>query len=341
MSEENSLAAGTSAANSKRMIQVGIDMTQALSVYKVESGEKKIVLRAADTHPDDYPAVRAVRAMAEILNQRSHGRITLKVTSGGVFGPDREVMEQLKAGTLDMARINSAMLNKDCPLTAVLGLPYMFNSIEHMQRVEDGPLGQQVLDSCADSGYVGLAFYDSGERSVYATKPIRSLADMRGIRLRVQQSDLWIAIAKAMGAEAVPMNLAEIVPACRAGLIDAAENNILSFGMQKHNEAFKYYCHTDHSMLPELLLFSKKRWDSLGPEDQTLIADVARESVPIMRRFWNEREEIARKSVVSAGTVVVKDVDKTAFRNAMRPIHDRFVTSPQQKSLFQAIKSMK
>jgi tripartite ATP-independent transporter DctP family solute receptor len=341
MSEQNSAAASASAANSRRMTQVGIDMAQVLSAYTVDNGPKKIVLRAADTHPEDYPAVRAVRAMAEILERRSQGRITLKVTPGGVFGPDKEVMEQLKAGTLDMARINSAMLNKDCPLTAVLGLPYMFTSIEQMQQVEDGDLGQQVLDACAPVGYVGLAFYDSGERSVYATKPIRTLADMKNLRLRVQQSDLWIAIANAMGAQAVPMNLAEIVPACRAGLIDAAENNILSFEMQKHNDAFKYYCHTDHSMLPELLLFSKKRWDSLEQKDQMLILEAARESVPLMRRFWREREDAARKAVVSAGTVIVKDVDRASFQNAMRPVYDKFISSPQQKALFQAIRQMK
>ena len=144
-----------------------------------------------------------------------------------------------------------------------------------------------------------------------------------------------------MGAKAVPMNLAEIVPACRAGLIDAAENNILSFEMQKHNDAFKYYCHTDHSMLPELLLFSKKRWKTLPPDVQALITEAARESVPLMRRFWREREDSARKNVIAAGTVIVKGVDKASFRNAMRPVYDRFVSSPQQKALFLAIKEMK
>ena len=341
MSEQNSVAAGASVASVKRLMQAGLDMAQGLSDYKVDIGEKRIVLRAADTHPDDYPAVRAIRAMAEILERRSNGRVTLKLTPGGVFGPDKEVMEQLKAGTLDMARINSAMLNNECPLTTVLGLPYIFNSVEQMQRVEDGELGQQVLDSCADAGYVGLAFYDSGERSIYSTRPIRTLDDARGLKLRVQQSDLWIAIANAMGTKPMPMNLAEIVPACRAGLIDAAENNILSFEMQKHNDAFKFYCHTDHSMLPELLLFSKKRWQTLPLDVQALISEVARESVPLMRRFWREREDSARKSVIAGGTVIVSDVDKASFRNAMRPVYDRFVSSPQQKALFQAIKSMR
>lgn len=341
MSEQNSAAASSSAASSRRMTEVALDTAQTLSIYTVDSGPKKIALRAADTHPDDYPAVRAVRAMAEILERRSQGRITLKVTPGGVFGTDREVMDQLKAGTLDMARINSAMLNKECPLTTVLGLPYMFDSIEQMQHVEDGELGQQVLDGCAPAGYVGLAFYDSGERSVYATKPIRTLSDMKDVRLRVQQSDLWIAIANAMGAQAAPMNLAEIVPACRAGLIDAAENNILSYEMQKHSDVFRYYCHTDHSMLPELLLFSKKRWDGLAPEDQALILEAARESVPLMRRFWREREDAARKAVISAGTTIIKDVDRASFRSAMKPVYDKFISSAQQKALFQAIRGTK
>lgn len=160
-----------------------------------------------------------------------------------------------------MARINSAMLNKERPLTAVLGLPYMFNLIEQMKQVEDGHLGQQVLDACAPTGYVGLAFYDSGERSVYATKPIRALSDMKNLR------------------------------------------------------------------------FSKKRWHSLAQEDQMLILEATRESVPLTRRFWRVREDETLKAVVSAGTVIVPERDATGLH--------KFISSSQQKALFQAIRKMK
>ena len=191
------------------------------------------------------------------------------------------------------------------------------------------------------AGYVGLAFYDSGARSIYANKPIRSLADTRDLKLRVAQSDLWIAIASAMGAKATPMALEDIVAGAHTGLVDAAENNLPTYDGYGHHAVFKYFNYTEHAMAPDMLVISRKRWDSLSPEDQALIADAARESVPVMRGYWREREESARKSAAAAGTVFVKDVDKSSFQSAMRPVYDKFISSAQQKALFQAIKAMK
>ncbi|PAT00174.1 MAG: hypothetical protein BSR46_03735 [Candidatus Dactylopiibacterium carminicum] len=193
----------------------------------------------ADIHNDDHPAVRALRSMAERLRERSNGRIVLKVMSGGAFGAEKEALAQLKRGGLDMTRVMVSQLNQDCPATVVPGMPFLFRSIEHMQRAMDGKPGQDILASCAPGGYVGLAFYDSGARSIYATRPVRSLADVRGMKLRVPQSDLWIAIAKAMGAQPTPMSIDEIVTGARMGLVDAAENNLPSYQGFKHNELFQ------------------------------------------------------------------------------------------------------
>lgn len=341
MSEQNSVSAKASAEGVGRMTQLGHAMAHILSAYKVASGPQSIVLRTADIHPDDHPAVRAVRAMADILNQRSGGRITLKVISGGVFGAEKEALEQVKSGMLDMTRANSSVFNKDCPATIIPSLPFLFSSIDHMHRAMDGAPGQEILASCASAGCIGLALYDSGARSIYTTKPIRSMPDVRGLKLRVMQSDLWVAVANAMGAKATPMAMDEIIPGFRTGLLEGAENNIPTYDSYKQYEAFKYFCHTEHAMAPELLVFSKKRWDTLSAEDQTLIAEAARESVNIMRRFWREREESARKNAAAAGAIFITDVDKASFQNAMRPVYDKFIASPQQKALFQAIQAMK
>jgi tripartite ATP-independent transporter DctP family solute receptor len=342
MSEQNSAAAVASAEGIGRMTQVGCSMAQILTAFKVETGEKKIVLRFAETHPEGHPAVRAEQALAEILNQRTNGRITLKVIPGGVFGAEKDELDQLKSGTLDMTRASAAAFNKDCPATVIPALPYVFNSISHQQQALDGAPGQEILASFdPSSGYVGLAFYDCGARNVYTNKPIHSLADMRDLKLRVMKSDLWIAIAKAMGAVPTPLAMEDIITGFQTGLIEGGEGNTPTFFDYRHHTAAKYYCLTEHAFVPELVVFSRKRWDSLSPEDQAIIADAARESVTVLRRFWRERDESAQKGALAAGTVFVKDVNKEPFRNAMRPVYDKFVTTPQQKALFQAIKSMR
>jgi len=341
ISEQNAASAKASAAGMGRMTQVGREMAQILSAYKVESGPQKIVLRAAFANADDHPAVRTVRAMAEMISARSQGRITLKIFSGGAFGAEQEILAQIRAGSLDMGRGNAAILAKDCPAALIPTLPYLFNSVEHMRAAMDGAPGKEILASCAQAGYVGLTIYDGGVRSIYSHKPIRSISDMRGMKLRVIQSDLWTAIAHAMGANATPLPQDQVTIAARTGLIDCAENSILVFDNYKHHEVFKYFCHTDHAVVPELLLFSKQRWDTLAREDQQLILDAAQKSVPLLRGFMRERDDLARKNAIAAGTVFVTDVDKISFQRAMRPVYDKFVSTPQQKALFQAIQSMK
>ncbi len=341
MNEQNSSAARASATGVGRVTQVGAEIAKSLSVYRVQTGERKIVLRSADIHPASHPAVRAVQSMADAIAQRSKGRITLKVMSDGALGTDTEVIQQVKDGGIDMMRVSPGFLIKDVPATVVQTLPFVFNSVEHMHRAMDGAPGREILDACAAGGFVGLTFYEGGVRCVYANKPIRSLADMRDLKVRIMQSDLWNAVISAMGARPVPMQQDEVLPGVRTGLIDAAENNILIFETYKHYDAFKYFSHTEHTILPELLVFSKKKWDTLSPEDQKLIADAARESTSLMRRLWKESEEGARKACINAGTTFVKDVDKSSFQNAMRPVYDKFISTAQQKSLFQAIKSMK
>ena len=341
MSEQNATAASSAAESVEKMSRLGSEMAELLSAYKLETREKRVVLRLADTHGEDHPVVKATQAMAKILAERSNGRICLKVFPGGAFGVEKDELEQVRVGTLDMTRANSAMLNKLCPLTIVPGLPFLFNSTAHMQRALDGAPGQEILASCADAGFVGLAFYDSGTRSIYANQPVRSVNDVRGMRLRVQQSDLWVAIAEAMGAKATPMAMQDLVMGQRTGLVDAAENNLSSYDGGRHYEAFRYFCRTEHSMAPEILVMSKKRWDTLSAEDRTLLTEAARESVAIMRNFWQAREDLAYKNAQTAGTVFVDDVDKTSFQNAMKPVYQRFITNPQQKALFNAIKAIK
>ncbi len=341
MSEQNSAAAAASAEAIGRMSSMSREIVRALSVYKVDANaQQKVQLRVADIQSDDFPTVRALKAMSEMLSQRTNGRISLKVYAGGSFGSEKEALDQMKSGGLDMARINISPLNKSCPETIIPTLPFLFRSIEHRQKALDGAQGDAILASCVNEGYVGLAFYDAGVRCIYTNKPIRSMSDMRGMKLRVPQSDLWIAVATAMGATATPMSIDEIVAGAQMGLIDGAENNLLAYESFKHYPIFKYFSHTDHSMAPDLIVFSKKSWDMLSEEDQKIIRDVSKESVPLMRRFWAEREGATKKALMAAGANFVTGVDRGPFQMAMRPVYDKFVTTDKQRSLLKAIQDI-
>jgi len=220
-------------------------------------------------------------------------------------------------------------------------MPFLFNSKEHMRHVLDGPVGEEILKSCEAQGFIGLAYYDSGSRSIYTVKkPVKTLADMKGLKVRVQQSDLWVALLEAMGANATPMPFGEVYTGLKTGLVDAAENNYPSYESSRHFEVAKFYSKTEHSMAPEVLLFSKKVWDTLTPEDQKAIRQAAKESVPYMRKLWDEREEKSLATVKAGGAQII-DVDKASFQGAMKPVYDKFISDPKAKDMIKRIQDTK
>jgi tripartite ATP-independent transporter DctP family solute receptor len=296
--------------------------------------------RSADIHPTDYPTVEAVRQMGKLLSEASGGEMGVKVYPNGALGNERDTIEQLKIGGLDMMRINVAPLNDVVPETIVPALPFLFRSEEHMHAVLDGPIGEQILAAMEAQGMIGLAFYDSGARSLYtATKPVKSLADVSGMKIRVQQSDLFVAMVEALGANPTPMPYGEVYTALKTGIVDAAENNFPSYESSRHFEAAKYYTMTEHSMAPEVLAFSKVVWDTLTPEEQAMIRKAAKESVPHMRQLWDEREGKARATVEAAGSEIITLEDRQAWVDAMQPVYAKFASTPELQDLVQKVQA--
>ena len=297
--------------------------------------------RSADIHnADDYPTVVAVKHMSTVLDKLSGGKHKIKVFNKGALGSEKETIDQVKIGALDLVRVNVAPMNGICPMTMVPTMPFLFRSVEHMRTALDGPVGAEILKSCEPVGYVGLAFYDSGARSIYAKKPIKTVADAKGLKIRVQQSDLWVALVSAMGANATPMPYGEVYTGLKTGLIDAAENNIPSFDTAKHVEAVKVYSRTEHSMAPEMLVMSKVIWDKLPKAEQDMIRAAAKESVAFQRKKWDEQEAKSLANVKAAGAEIV-EVDKRSFQAVMGPVYDKFMTTPEMKRLVKTIQDTK
>lgn len=298
-------------------------------------------LRSADIHPDGYPTVDAVKYLGELMEQRTGGRIKIQVFNNAQLGAEKDTIEQTRFGVIDMNRVNTAPFNNLVPETQVLGLPFLFRSVDHMHKVVDGPIGDEILKAFEPHGLVGLAFYDSGARSFYTTKKaIRSIDDMKGLKIRVQQSDLWIAMMQAFGANPTPMPMGEVYSSLETGVVDGAENNWPSYESARHYEIAKNYTLTEHSLNPEILVMSKISWDKLTPEDQKIFRQAAKDSVVKMRELWTAREKSSEAKVRAGGANVIK-VNKDEFSAVMKPVYDKFVTDPKQKALLEQIQAVK
>lgn len=294
--------------------------------------------RSSDVHPMDYPTVQAVAYMGKLIGERTNGKHSVKVFGQSALGSEKDTIEQTKLGALDMVRVNISPFNNIVPETIVPALPFVFKSKDHMRRVLDGPVGEDILKALEPQGFVGLAFYDSGSRSFYTTKKaIKTVDDMKGMKIRVQQSDMWVAMMQALGANATPLPYAEVYTALKTGVVDGAENNWPSYDSSRHYEVAKMYSQTEHSMAPELLVFSKRVWDGLPKDEQDIIRKAAKESVPYMRKLWDERETASRKTVEGGGSQIISDIDKKSFQDAMKPVYAKFAGDAKLQALVKRV----
>lgn len=316
----------------------------ALGAVAAVSGCKPIIsdlFTSADAHPAGYPTVRAVEFMGRYLSEKTDGRLGIKVFAGGQLGNETDTLEITSFGGIDFNRVNFAPLNSIEPMTLPFSLPFVFDSVDHMRRVVDSDVGDEVLASMEPHGLIGLAIYDSGARSFYNVKrPITSPADMKGLKIRVPASDLYVAMVNALGANAVPIPFGEIYQSLAQGVIDGAENNWPTFVGERHYEVAGFFSLTEHLLTPEAFVMSKASWDVLSAADQALVREAAKASVVEMRRLWDERVAEA-KATIAQSKVVVNEVDSEPFAALMRPVWDRFITSPQQKSVVERILAMR
>jgi tripartite ATP-independent transporter DctP family solute receptor len=297
--------------------------------------------RAADTQSEDYPTVEALRYMGRLIAERSGDRHQIRVFHSRQLGEEKETIEQTRVGAIDLNRTNVAPIGAFVPAMNVLAMPFLFRSIEHMQKVLDGPIGTAILNSFEPYGFVGLTFYDSGARSIYnSVRPIRSIADMKGLRLRVQQSELMSDMIKALGADPIELPYGQVLTGLATKLIDGAENNWPSFVTTDHYKYAGYYTLTEHTMSPEVLVMSQKAWDSLSAEDRKIFREAAIESSHFMRERWKALEERSRRQAESAGVTIVTDFDRKPFEAAMDGIYAKARRDPAAAELIERIRKV-
>jgi tripartite ATP-independent transporter DctP family solute receptor len=297
--------------------------------------------RAADTQAEDYPTVQALRLMGQMIAERSGGRDQIRVFHSRQLGEERETIEQTRAGAIDLNRTNGALIGNLVPAMNVLAMPFLFRSIDHLQKVLDGPIGNEILNSFEPYGFVGLTFYDSGARSIYNNvRPIHTVADIKGLRLRVQQSELMSDMVRALGAEPVELPYGQVITGLATRLIDGAENNWPSFVTTDHYKFAGYYTLTEHTMSPEVLVMSKKAWETLPPEDRKLFREAAQQSSRFMREKWKDLEQQSRRQAEAAGVTIVSDFDRKGFEAAMAGIYAKAQRSPGTAALIARIRKV-
>jgi tripartite ATP-independent transporter DctP family solute receptor len=324
---------------SSRSVQRTITIVAALWLTAASTMGAAREFRAADTQAEDYPTVQALRFMSRVIAERSGGRDQIRVFHSRQLGEEKETIEQTRAGAIDLNRTNVALIGNFMPAMNVLAMPFLFRSIEHLQKVLDGPIGNEILNSFEPYGFVGLAFYDSGARSIYnSVRPIRTLADIKGLRLRVQQSQLMSDMVRALGAEPVELPYGQVITGLATRLIDGAENNWPSFVTTDHYKFAGYYTLTEHTMSPEVLVMSKKAWESLSADDRNLFREAATQSNLFMRAKWKDLEQQSRQKAEAAGVTIVTDFDRKPFENAMAGIYAKAQRDPTAAKLIERIR---
>ena len=318
-------------------------LASAAVIASAVSGQAaEMMLRSSDTHPDGYPTVEAVKYMGKMLEEKTKGRIGIEVFHSAQLGEEKDTIEQTQFGVIDLNRVSLGPFNNIIEETQVPSLPYIFRSVDHMHKVMDGPIGDEILKAFEAHDLVGLAFYDGGSRSFYnSEKPIKSMEDLKGMKFRVMQSDMFVDMVSALGANATPMPYGEVYSSIQTGVIDGAENNWPSYDSSGHFEVAKYYTLDEHLIVPEVLVMSKKSWDKLSPEDQAAVREAAKASVPHMRELWAKQEKASEDKIRAAGVQIVGDIDKTPFIKAMEPVYAKYAKSEKLKDMVTRIQATK
>jgi len=306
--------------------------------------QQKLVLKASDVHPEGYPTVAAVESLGKKLSAATNGRLSVAMYPAMQLGGEKEAIEQAQVGAIAFARVSVGALGPVVDDLNVFNLPYVFRNTEHAQKVMDGAIGKELLDKVTSSGkgIVGLCWMDAGARSFYDTKkPIKSMADLKGLKVRVMGNPMFVDMANSMGANGVAMGYDQVFTSLQTGVIDGAENNPPSFVFDNHYQVAKYYTIDEHLIVPEMLVMSKKIYDSLSKDDQALIMKYAREAQMEERKLWEIYEKQAMDKAKASGVQILKmsDSDKKQMQDAVKPVWDKY--GPKYAAMIKRIQDVK
>jgi tripartite ATP-independent transporter DctP family solute receptor len=289
--------------------------------------QTKMVFKASDVHADGYPTVVAIQNFGKKLSDATNGRLSVQMFAAMQLGGEKEAIEQAQVGAIQIARVSVGALGPVVDELNVFNLPFLFRDTAHMQKVIDGKVGQDLLAkvTASPAGLIGLCFMDAGARSMYDTKkPIKSIADLKGLKVRVMGNPMFVDMMNNLGGNGVAMGYDQVFSALQTGVVDGAENNPPSFYFDNHYQVAKFYTLTEHLIVPEMVVFSKKTWDSLSKDDQALVTKFSQEMQLDERRLWELKEKDALDKMKMAGIQIDTIADKKPFQDAVKPVWDKY-----------------
>ncbi|SFP68644.1 tripartite ATP-independent transporter solute receptor, DctP family [Bradyrhizobium sp. Ghvi] len=316
----------------------------AATLAPISSGraQTKAVFKAADVQPVGYPTVAAVESMGKKLAEATQGRLSIQTYPSAQLGAEKETIEQTQIGAIQMLRVSAGAVGPIVDDINVVNMPFLFKNVEQSWKMMDGEVGQELLEKITASpnaNLVGLCWMDSGARSFYNTKhPIKSIADVHGLKLRVIGNPIFIDMVNALGGNGIAMGYDQVFSSLQTGVIDGAENNPPSYVFSNHYTAAKYYSLTEHLIIPEILCFSKRSWTSLSADDQALIKKFAREAQLEERELWKKYETTAMEKAKAAGCEIVEIADKKPFQDAVKPVWDKY--GPKYQAMIKRIQAL-
>lgn len=319
-----------------KFIKTMIAISAATMVLAAQAKE----LKGWNGHQPDYPVSVAMDEFGKLVAERTNGKFSPKTYHSAQLGQQDDAIEFLQFGVVDFAVFNLVPFNNIVPVTQATTLPYAFKSIDHMHRVMDGEVGAEIGKAMEAVNMVALAWYDSGSRSFYANKPLTSIADLKGLKIRVQNSDVNVAMVEALGANATPIPFGEVYTSIQSGVVDGAENNWPSYESTSHYQVAKHYLLDQHTIVPEVFAINKTIWDALSADEQSIFLKSARDSAEMQRKLWAEKEKSSEQIVRASGATVTSLDDKSDFINAMKPVYDKFATDPEIKKILTHIQSV-
>jgi tripartite ATP-independent transporter DctP family solute receptor len=290
--------------------------------------QAKMALKASDVHPAGYPTVAAVESMGKKLEAATNGRLSVQMYASMQLGGEKEAIEQAQVGAIQLARVSVGTLGPVIDDLNVFNLPFLFRNVAHMRAVIDGDIGTELLDKVTGNdkaGLVGLCWMDAGARSVYTVKkPVHTIADLKGLKIRVIGNPMFVDMMNALGGNGVAMGYDQVFSALQTGVVDGAENNPPSYVFDNHYTVAKHYTLTQHLIVPEMLVFSRKTWDTLAKDDQALIKKFSREAQGEARVLWDKYETAAMDKAKAAGCEIIEVADKKPFQDAVKPVWDKY-----------------
>ena len=288
--------------------------------------EPEYIFTYAENQTEDYPTTQGGYRFAQLVNERTNGRIQIRLYANAELGDEQSTLAQLRFGGIDFVRCSMSTMTPYSDMANVLMLPYLYRDADHMWDVLEGDIGKQVADSFVDDSIVPLAWYDAGVRSFYFKNPVSSKEDIQGLVIRVQPNEMMEDMVAYLDATALPVAYENVYSAIQQGEADGAENNWSSYDAMHHDKVAPYYLLDEHMRVPEMQMVSGVTWDVLSEEDREIIKQCAAESAAYERMLWTAREEEARQRVLSQGCTVItlSEEEKKKFQDAMEPLYVKY-----------------